>query len=327
MKHIYPMQLQASLKDSLWGGHRLEEEYNKRNNGSIISESWELSCHTEGLSIITNGYYKNQTLSDVFLREGTASWGLKGEAYKDFPILIKLIDANQSLSLQVHPDDAYARRVEKEAYGKTELWYVLDAKENASLIYGCQKELSKEELQNHLNNGTILSICNKVSAKKGDVFFIEAGTLHAIGEGILIAEIQQSSNATYRVYDFDRVDAKGNKRPLHIEKALDVICRKPVNNELSITSSIDYIAPFSIRILKQCHLFQAYDIEIRSSFPGYVGANSFQHLLVLGGSLHLQSEHTPEESLSLKKGDSIFLPATLGAYHLQGEGNVLLTHL
>ncbi|MGN0552633.1 MAG: type I phosphomannose isomerase catalytic subunit, partial [Oscillospiraceae bacterium] len=210
---MYPLKLKPAFKDYLWGGTKLRDVYGKDCSFDKVAESWELSCHKDGNSVIDNGEAKGMTLAEYIEKKGKAILGKNCERFENFPVLIKLIDAKDNLSVQVHPDNEYAMRVEGE-YGKTEMWYIVDCDEGAELIYGFKGNVSKEEFAERIKNNTLLEITNSVPVKKGDVFFIRSGTLHAIGKGILIAEIQQNSNTTYRVYDYGRVGADGKTRPL-----------------------------------------------------------------------------------------------------------------
>lgn len=213
------LKLKPACKDYLWGGHRLVEEYGIEYDGDILAEAWELSCHPDGPSVITNGEYAGKTLKEFIDEKGMEVLGLHCRRFREFPILTKFIDARDNLSIQVHPGNSYALKNEGQ-YGKTEMWYVLDAEEGAILYYGFKKEITKEEFARRIKDNTILEVLNAVEVHKGDVLFIESGTLHAIGKGLLIAEIQQNSNVTYRIYDYGRVGKDGKKRDLHIEKAL-----------------------------------------------------------------------------------------------------------
>ena len=194
------LKLKPSGKDYLWGGRRLIEEYGKEFDGEKLAETWELSCHPDGPSYVDSGEYKGETLSEYILMEGKKVTGTHSRPYEQFPLLIKFIDAHDDLSIQVHPDDSYAIAHENQ-YGKTEMWYIVDCEEGASLYYGFAREISREEFAGRIRNHTLLEVLNKVEVQKGDVLFIESGTIHAIGSGNLIAEIQQNSNVTYRVYD------------------------------------------------------------------------------------------------------------------------------
>ena len=207
-----PLKLKPAFQDYIWGGDKLRTDFGKESTLDRIAESWELSCHPAGLSTISTSLYRGKTLQDYLEQDWAARVGEGAAKYSVFPVLIKLIDAQQDLSVQVHPDDRYAREHENGASGKTECWYVVDCEDGAALAYGFSRELTKEEFRTHIQDGTLLDYVRLVPVKKGDVFFIEAGTLHAIGAGVVIAEIQQNSNLTYRVYDYERVDDDGNRQ-------------------------------------------------------------------------------------------------------------------
>ena len=195
-----PVLLKPAFKDYLWGGTRLRTEYGKDCGLDRIAESWELSAHKDGQSVVASGDLSGKTLTDYIDACGKEILGSRGTAFEKFPILIKFIDAKQKLSVQVHPDDEYALANEGE-YGKTEVWYVLSADEGAALYYGFNRKITKDEFLARISDNTVEDVLNRVEAKPGDVFFIKPGTGHAIGEGLLICEIQQNSNTTYRVYD------------------------------------------------------------------------------------------------------------------------------
>ena len=305
---MYPMLLSAPIKDYLWGGKRLINEFGFKTEGDKAAEAWMLSCHNQGMSTILNGEYKGQTLDSVIKTLGADFAGKKTMEYKDFPLLIKLIDAQNQLSIQVHPDDEYALKNEGE-FGKTEMWYVVDAKPDSNLIYGFKQNISKEEFKKRIENNTLLQVCNIVPVKKGDMFFIPAGTLHAIGDGLLIAEIQQNSNSTYRVYDYNRKDANGNTRPLHIEKALDVTKTTPPTLPYGNVGDSKQQYYGVLRKLVECDLFTAEVIDIDKAVGLTTDENSFQSLVVLEGSAVITYTRDIVRSLSVKKGDSIFVPA------------------
>ena len=319
---LYPVKLQAPLKDYLWGGTRLREEYGKASDMEKVAESWELSCHKDGESLIAEGEDRGLTLAAYIEREGRQILGPRCAGQEEFPILIKFIDARDSLSVQVHPDNEYAERVEGEQ-GKTEMWYVLDAEPGAKLIYGFEKEISKEEFRERIEEDTLLEVCHQVPVKKGDVFFIEAGTLHAIGAGILICEVQQSSNSTYRVYDYGRIGADGKSRPLHIGKALAVTKRKPQLLNTKPLAEIDLLKGCRVSLLAKCDYFTTYHIKLSDWNVVQFGApdESFQSLTMLSGNLTL---NCGGEELLLEKGETVFLPVGMGEYSLQGEAECLL---
>ena len=319
----YPMKLIAPLKDYLWGGTRLRDEYGKDTQLTKVAESWELACHKDGMSVIANGAAAGQTLADWLAEAGAGALGTKAAKFPYFPLLIKLIDAHDNLSVQVHPDDDYALRVEGE-YGKTEMWYIVDAASGAELLYGVQHEITKEEFRRRIEDNRLLDVVRRVPVKKGDVFFIPAGTLHAIGKGILICEIQQNSNTTYRVYDYGRIGTDGRPRDLHIEKALEVTHLAPVTQHAASAPPIDIIAGAEVRLLAACDFFTVYHLAVKGACALYAGTDSFQCLTVLDGSLTL---HSNREELCVQKGASVFLPAGLGHYELSGDGALILSKI
>ena len=319
----YPMKLIAPLKDYLWGGTRLRDEYGKEAQLTKIAESWELACHKDGMSVIGNGAAAGQTLADRLAAEGVGALGTKAAKFPYFPLLIKLIDAHDDLSVQVHPDDDYARRVEGE-YGKTEMWYVMDAAPGAELLYGFQHEITKAEFRRRIEDNTLLDVVRHVPVQKGDVFFIPAGTLHAIGKGILICEIQQNSNTTYRVYDYGRIGTDGKQRELHIEKALDVTCLAPAAQYTAVGTEASICTGAKSRLLAACDYFTVYHLVIDGACVLPVGDDSFQCLTLLSGNLTLR---TDTDALSLQKGESVFLPAGMGACRLTGTAELILSKI
>lgn len=319
------LKLKANKKSYVWGGNRLAAEFNKsEDKNEKIAESWELSCHKDGLSYIENGEFKNKTLEEYIKIKGKQVLGKNCEKFQFFPILIKLIDAKKNLSLQVHPSDEYALKNEGQ-YGKTEMWYIIDAANDAYLYYGFRSDISKEELKKSIDEKTILDLLNKVYVKKGDILFIESGTVHAIGKNILLAEIQQNSNITYRLYDFKnddgsvRLDSNGKPRALHIKQALEVVNRNKISNDSS-KSFYPHIAKckyFTVDVIKL-------DNNLFNSIKGNIDEYSFLHILVLDGKGNLKLN---DEKISYKKGDSFFIPAGSGAYELEGEGEILFTRV
>lgn len=318
---LYPLRLQSIFKDYLWGGTRLKTLFNKETPLEKVAESWELACHKDGDNIILNGPYKGTTLKTYVAREQEQHiLGSHGDRFPYFPLLIKLIDAKRDLSLQVHPDNEYALEVEGE-YGKTELWYVLEAEEGASLVYGVNKELTRSELRQKLERGNILDVVNRVAVKKGDVFFIDAGTLHSIGGGILLAEIQQNSNTTYRLYDYDRIDKGGKKRALHIDKALDVVKLSP-SKPTWICSKMTFFAEYDVEFLSDSEFFKVYRFDLHGRCHLVSGKDSFHSIVILEGVLELEYPYGTE---LMEKGDSFFVPAYLGEYFIRGTGSFLLS--
>ncbi len=316
---MYIMKLIAPCKDYIWGGTRLRDEYGKKSDADKVAESWELSCHKDGKSIICNGEFAGKTLEEYIEKAGKSVLGTNCARFEYFPILIKLIDAKDNLSVQVHPDNDYALRVEGE-YGKTEMWYVVDAEEGAELLYGFKHEITREEFAERIKNNTLLEVTNNVPVHKGDVFFIESGTLHAIGKGILIAEIQQNSNTTYRIYDYGRVGADGKPRPLHIEKACEVTKLIPPTRPTKPQGERVQKDGCAETLLASCEYFNVNKLDIDTKAELEASAASFNSLLVLDGSFTLGD-------ITLTKGESCFIPAGYGKYKIEGKGEVILTDI
>lgn len=308
------LKLKPACKDYLWGGHRLTESYGIEASGEVLAEAWELSCHPDGPSVILNGPYEGKTLPEFIAAEGKAALGTNCARFAEFPILIKFIDAQQSLSIQVHPDNEYALEHEGQ-YGKTEMWYVIDAAPGAFLYHGFEKEISLEELEQRIREETLLEVLHKVKVQRGDVLFIEPGTIHAIGEGILIAEIQQNSNVTYRVYDYGRVGKDGKKRALHIEKALAVTNRAPAGRD---PKCYPHMADCDYFTVDKMNL----DGFLTEKMQGIVTGASFVSILVLDGKGIITCG---KEAMDFKRGDSLFLPAGSGYYTIEGACDALVT--
>ena len=318
---MYPLLLKPPIKDYLWGGTKLKTDFGFQTEKDIAAEAWMLSAHKDGMNIVLNGEHKDKTVNEVLEVWGKSALGKNAEKFSYFPILIKLIDAKQKLSIQVHPDDAYALSVEGE-YGKTEMWYVVDCEDGAELIYGFKEDISKEELKKRIKDNTLTDVCNSVPVHRGDVFFIEAGTLHAIGEGILIAEVQQNSNTTYRVSDYGRLGADGRPRELHIEKALDVTkCEMP-NLPYGNTGKIAIDGKNSVRELAVCDKFIAKLLEIGEPIDIY-SKDSFVSLIILDGNITVKWDG---DEIKARKGDSIFVPADF-KINLEGKSTILFSNV
>ena len=315
---MYILKLNPVFKDYLWGGTKLRDEYGFESDLTKLAEGWMLSCHKDGENTIENGEFAGKTLTEV-VKSNPDFLGENGKKFEYFPILIKLIDAKDDLSVQVHPDNDYAMRVENE-YGKTECWYILDCDEGAELIYGFNRDISSEEFKNRISDNTFLETVNKVKVKKGDLFFIEAGTLHAIGKGILLAEIQQNSNTTYRVYDYGRLGADGKLRDLHVQKAIDVTnCTPPTRSTNPEGELIEY-DDYSIQLLTKCDLFNVKKVSVKNIFDGVADEKSFVSVLVTDGTGKI-------ENIDIKKGDSLFIPANYGTFTISGNLEVIITRV
>ena len=307
------LKLNSVTKDYIWGGTRLRDEFGKIG-GNRLAESWELSVHPDGMSTISGGEYDGMTLA-AFIEKFPESTGKN--SLGSVPILIKLIDAKDNLSVQVHPDNDYARKYEGDN-GKTETWYIVDCDENASIIYGFKDKLTKEEFRAAIADNTLLDKVNVIPVNKGDVFLIRAGTLHAIGKGCLIAEIQQSSNVTYRVYDYDRRDDAGNPRELHIEKALDSAYRNPTEIPVKQRDNADFQQASE---LVSCEYFTVFREDISGSGEIRRNDNSFTHILIIEGRGEIISD---SDIHAAEKGESFFVTAGT-EWHIKGNCSIIYT--
>ncbi len=315
------VKLSPAFKDYLWGGTKLKTDFNKNSNLEKVAESWELSTHKDGESVICEGEYKGKKLSEFIALSKEEILGKNALSFDFFPILIKFIDACDSLSIQVHPDDDYALKNEGE-YGKTEMWYILDCDKDAFIYYGFKKEVTKGEYEKAIKENTLLEILNKVEVKKGDVFFIKSGTVHAIGKGNVICEIQQNSNTTYRVYDYNRKDKDGNTRPLHIEKALATSTLTPPENFTLGESK--KIGNCTRRILSECKYFKAEKIDFTGEQKIELIPDRFHSVIVLNGSGELISNG---EKFNVNKGDSFFIPAGHSDFTIDGNVEIMLSYV
>lgn len=307
-------KLKPALKNYIWGGTRLSDEWGKADKGTKVAESWELSFHPDGYSVIDGGVSDGKTLTEVIGRD-MSLLGERCRAFDDFPLLVKLIDAEQNLSVQVHPSDEYALKNEGQ-YGKTEMWYVLDAVEGAGIYWGFRRDITVEEFLGAAEDGSIEKELYFAPAKSGDVFFIEAGTVHAICKGLTIAEIQQNSNITYRVYDYKRVGADGKPRDLHTAKAAQVSTLKPVDRSLNKVEDIGD----GLTQLAKCKYFSVTKVEITSEYRCAVG-ESFVSVLVTDGEVLLSAGG---RSVQLNKGNTAFVTADETELVLKGDAEVLL---
>lgn len=317
--NLYPIKLLPYVSETIWGGRKLIEEYGVKTEKNNAAEGWMLSCHEAGSSSVANGIFAGKSFADV-VKENPELCGTNAKNFEDFPILIKFIDAMDNLSVQVHPTKEYCELTGK-GQSKTECWYIIDCEEDASLILGFKDKLSPEEFKAAIANNTLTDYVENVKVKKGDFFFIDSGTLHAICKGILLAEVQESSNTTYRIYDYNRVGADGKPRELHVEDGAAV-------TKLEKYSQPDFSNPAldtdERRLLADCPLFKVWKLETKGSFSGSADENSFVSLLIMAGSGKLQC---CGETLELTKGDSIFIPANAGSYTLTGEFEIIETRI
>ena len=320
---LYPLLFTPAIKDYLWGGRGLEKMGKVLPEG-IVAESWEISGHPDGLGKVANGFLAGQTLPELMVKYGRSLVGsaLPESALTSFPLLVKLIDANDRLSVQVHPDDDYAWEHENGSLGKTEMWVVLDAKPDAKLVYGLKPGVSRERFAQAVSENNIASCLNEISARKGDVFSIPAGLVHAIGSGLMMVEIQQNSNATYRVYDYNRTDASGNRRPLHISKAMDVICFSMMPDAGMAVVPIVNGQGAVQTILVANRYFVVERCEVDGTLCGNADGGRFELMIILEGRAQLQY---PGGEIQVRMGDSLLLPANLGSYCIIGTCSALRT--
>lgn len=319
MKHT-PLRMKPCYKEYLWGGTRLKTDFGKSDAPDVTAESWELAGHPDGTSVVAEGPLQGKTLAQLGELDRNGIWGsdCRGER---FPVLVKLIDAKQMLSIQVHPSDDTAAEGEQ---GKAEMWYIVDCAPQAFLYYGFSEKIGPEELLRRANDGTICDMLNRVLVAKGDVFYILPGTIHAIGAGIVIAEIQQNSNTTFRVYDYQRRGADGKLRPLHLERAAAVMDYEPVVPEECKANSGMYFPGFSMTEMFSCRYFRAYRIDVHSLARLACDGRSFQHLQCVDGRGVIRCG---EEEYPFERGESFLMPAALGEYEINGECRVLLSRV
>lgn len=319
-----PFLLKPAAKDYLWGGSRLNDDFEKGRDRGPLAETWECSTHPDGPSVVAGGEYEGKTLTEV-LKIHPEYLGTHPKTSGELPVLIKLIDAKKDLSIQVHPNDEYAGAHEKGELGKTEMWYVLNADRDAKLVYGFRHDIDKESLRRSIEEGTIEKYLQKVPVKKNDLFYIEAGTVHALGAGTLVVEIQENSNLTYRLYDYDRRDQNGNKRPLHIEKALEVANLKAAVEPRQPLRVLKYRQGCASELLCRCKYFEVYRMLIntercRKLVDYQADTTSFRVLLCIQGCGLIKFG---EESLIFFKGDCIFVPADSVSLKIHGSAQFL----
>ena len=314
--NLYPLQFQPILKERIWGGEKLKTILNKSITSNITGESWELSAVDGDVSVVANGELKGKSLMDLI--NDTPDEILGTKVYKrfgkQFPLLFKYLDAREDLSIQVHPNDKLAKE-RHNSFGKTEMWYVMQADEDARIIVGFKEDSSKEEYLKHLNDKTLVSILDDVKAKSGDVFFLETGTVHAIGAGLVVAEIQQTSDITYRLYDFDRKDAQGNTRELHVDLALDAINYNKVNTQKKYETKAN-----ASNVVVDCPYFTTNFIPLENKVEVLKSGETFTVFMCIEGSFEIEYDGFKQ---SYRKGDTVLVPAEIKAFDLNGNASIL----
>jgi mannose-6-phosphate isomerase len=313
---LYPLQFEPILKERIWGGTKLKTFLNKPITSNITGESWEISTVENDVSVVLKGSLKGKSLNELINEFPEALLGTRvyAEFGKQFPLLFKYIDAREDLSIQLHPNDELAKK-RHNSFGKTEMWYVMQADTDARLIVGFKEKSSPEEYIKNLNNKTLLTILDTKKVKQGDVFMLDTGTIHAIGAGIVIAEIQQTSDITYRVYDFDRVDANGKTRELHIDLALEALNYEKIQTQrfYSKTENIT-------NEIVNCNYFTTNFIPLDGNIEIHKNQTSFTVYMCVEGDFKLTFDN---ESYSYKKGDTVLIPAAITDFQLSGKATIL----
>lgn len=302
-----PLVLGPAYKDYVWGGSKIASTFNRKVDCEICAESWEASDRHEGQSIIQNGAYKGSFLKEL-VESSPALFG--AQANLKFPLLIKLIDANQHLSIQVHPNEAKASLYQGEP--KSEMWYIIDAEPKSKIYLGLKKNVPQEVLKRAIAEGFLESYMNAIEVKKDETYYIPAGMLHAIGQGCLIYEVQQNSNTTYRLYDWDRKDKEGKSRPLHVEKALNVMLEDQVYLQNLSPVVKQKNEQSSYTELVNCPFFNFNKIDLNSSFK-LDAYDVFRVYFVLEGQIEI---HSTSAIIELKEGQSFLVPANLSNLEL-----------
>ncbi|MFB9077296.1 type I phosphomannose isomerase catalytic subunit [Flavobacterium procerum] len=315
-QNLYPLQFEPILKERIWGGEKLKTELNKPITSKITGESWELSTVEGDVSVVANGDLKGKSLMELIDENPNGILGTKVyERFgKQFPLLFKYLDAREDLSIQVHPNDKLAKE-RHNSFGKTEMWYVMQADADARIIVGFKEDSSKEEYLKHLNDNTLVTILDDVKAKSGDVFFLETGTVHAIGAGLVVAEIQQTSDITYRLYDFDRTDAQGNKRELHVDLALDAINYNKVDTQKKYDSKTNVS-----NTVVDCPYFTTNFVPLEDKIEVSKTGETFTVYMCIEGSFDVEYSGFKQ---TYQKGDTVLVPAAINAFNLSGKASIL----
>ena len=321
---LYPLKFDAILKSTIWGGEKIASLKGISSTSDAIGESWEVADVKNDKSTVRGGALAGRTLSQLLTtyREDLVGKAVYERFADKFPLLIKYIDAHDNLSIQVHPDDDTAK-ARHNSLGKTEMWYVVDAEPGAELIMGFEGVRTREEYLARVADGTLDTILHKVPVEKGDVFFIPSGTVHAIGKGIVIAEIQESSDITYRIFDYNRKDKDGNGRQLHTELALDVVDFKACN----LSNTPYMVNAGGVATVVECPYFTTSVIEMQGGELAcdYTQTDSFVIYMCLEGNVAIECEGA--SPVTMAKGETVLLPAVIKKVCLKGTGRLLEVHM
>ena len=312
----YPLQFYPILKERIWGGEKLKSFLNKPIVSNVTGESWEISTVENDISVVSNGEYQHKNLNELLdlYPEEILGTQIHTKFGKQFPLLFKFLDAKQDLSIQVHPNDELAQK-RHHSFGKTEMWYVMQADADAKLIIGFKENSNQQNYIQNLENKTLLNILYTKTIKQGDVFFLETGTVHAIGAGSVIAEIQQTSDITYRIYDFDRKDAQGNERELHTNLALEVINY----NKLETKKEYSKIENKSNEVVN-CPFFTTNFIPLNGEMTFQKNKNYFRVYMCVDGDFVIGYTN---KKTHYKKGDTILIPASMETFIVTGKASLL----
>jgi mannose-6-phosphate isomerase len=313
---FYPLQFEPIFKERIWGGEKLKKVLGKSITSSITGESWELSVVEGDVSVVANGDWKGKSLTSLLeeFPEEILGSNVYNKFGNQFPLLFKYLDAREDLSIQVHPNDALAKARHK-SFGKTEMWYIMQADGDAEIIVGFKNKSNAAEYVSSLKEKSLLSILDQKKVAAGDVFFLETGTVHAIGAGMVVAEIQQTSDITYRIYDFDRVDANGNTRELHVDLALDAI------NYNTVDTQRHYLKEVNVsNEVVQCPYFTTNFLPLDGEVLMNKTNESFTVYMCVDGNFSLKLN---EKVYQYKKGDTLLIPAQISAYVLSGKASIL----
>jgi mannose-6-phosphate isomerase len=313
---LYPLVFEPILKDRIWGGTKLQSVLHKNILSPTTGESWELSAVAGDVSVVKNGSMQGTSLTQLLDKYQDAILGKEvvKQFGNQFPLLFKFLDAREDLSIQVHPNDQLAKE-RHNSFGKTEMWYVMQADAGAKLIVGFKNDASKEAYLQHLENNTLVSLLDEIPVQKGDVFFLETGTVHAIGAGTVIAEIQQTSDITYRLYDFDRRDVTGNLRELHVELALDAINYHKVDAQKQYATTRN-----ESNVAVSCPYFTTSVLPLAGTVTKHNDGRSFRVYMCTEGEFSIRCN---QDHYSFTKGDTVLLPAVISDYQIVGQANLL----
>ena len=315
---VYPIKFNPILKDKIWGGNKLNNILGKKTSNNNVGESWELSDVDDNISVVSNGNYLGDSLKELISRfkaDLVGSENFRNFGY-NFPLLIKFLDAKTDLSVQVHPDNIMAKK-HHNSFGKTEMWYIMDSDDDADIVLGLKDKKTNPEVLHNITSQNVNTIFNREKVKKGDSFFIPAGKIHAIGAGVLAAEIQQTSDITYRVYDWDRTDDTGQKRELHTHFA------EQATKQFDNSSKSDYtIKPNKAANLVNCEYFTTNIIDVQTNqTKDYSGLDSFVIFMCVEGTLEITTDNHTE---TLKMGETILLPAITKEVLINSDNGKLL---